>query len=619
MVDAVHGDVNIRKDVPTAAEPVIKQEPQEDALWPADETRRIRTPNGPPPHLSKGTSRPIPQPEGFKLFQGMAAPLNSNASGTLPTTRARPPPGREERPSPPPSELNGAKYDLSLPTDSEVRIKSEFGLVNEMGTPTQIASTALPGTIQSSRERTTSPSPAHLFPAVGVNSNRLDNAEAFVAERVLRRAASHEWQRRSPPPRRAGSPVRSNCESLSFGGPLPPPPLPVVDVAYEVHSAVLKQLQMEYAEGQTELYKLEAQYAEVAEISDRLARDVDELSQILASKKASLERTLKDRHGLEGLLIFMRRKQMQKKEEWSIGLRKAEEMRKRYPAEFLTTGPSRSRAVTVPPATLPRTMSGPLEPVHDSAETVFASSVRGDSNSRPCAGSSKPDDRQEEPFTMRQHHAAGTVSVGTFKRSRSTDGEGGGVPLGGRPDSIESIGGDPPAGAILHFRQVSGNGEICFKYNQAECPEGQNCSRRHVCVACMGSHPFYVCAAKRTSCFRFNNEECGPHCHREHRCLRCASGQHRLPECHIPPAPENGIEYCLTWNSSQNCHSGPNCERRHQCLRCRGSHAVIICPENVLNYFQTVDGRVTTTLPVARQMMPCLGREEHGSKRSRLE
>ncbi|TPX62038.1 hypothetical protein SpCBS45565_g07080 [Spizellomyces sp. 'palustris'] len=471
MLDAVHDDANIRKDVPTAAEPVIKQEPQEDALWPADKTRRIRTPTRPPPHLSQVTSRPIPQQEKFRLLQGMSAPLDSSASGTVSTMRAQLPPGRGERTSSPSSKLNGGKYDLGLPADSEVRIKSEFGLVNEMGTPAGIVSTALPATTQKSRERTTSPSPAHLFPAVGVNSNRLDDATAFVAERALRRAASNEWQRRSPPPRRAGSPMRSNCESLSFG-PSPLPPLPVVDVAYEVHSALLKQLQMEYTESETELYKLEAKYAEVAEIADRLARDVEELTQILASKKASLERTLKDRHGWEGVLIFMRRKQMQKKEEWSIGLRKAEEMRKRYPAEFLTTGPSRSRAVTVPPTTLPRTMSGPLEPVHNSAETVFASSVHGDSNSRPCAVSSKLDDRQEEPFKMRQRNPAGTVSIGALKRSRSIDGEGGGVPLGGRPDSIESIGGDPPAGTILHIRQVSGNGEICFEYNQAECPEG---------------------------------------------------------------------------------------------------------------------------------------------------
>ncbi|KAJ3015137.1 hypothetical protein HKX48_004758 [Thoreauomyces humboldtii] len=155
-----------------------------------------------------------------------------------------------------------------------------------------------------------------------------------------------------------------------------------------------------------------------------------------------------------------------------------------------------------------------------------------------------------------------------------------------------SMNGEPQT---VRSRTVSG--EPCLAYNLTGC-DNANCPLVHACVACGLAHTYILCTTKRTSCFRFNNEEAcaAPPCRREHRCLRCASTSHRWLECDVPPADDCGVEYCLTWNSSRNCHSAPRCDRRHQCLRCSGPHAVIACPDNAAAYLkpQIPDGLART-------------------------
>ncbi|KAI8907641.1 hypothetical protein DFJ77DRAFT_474723 [Powellomyces hirtus] len=438
--------------------------------------------------------------------------------------------------------------------------------------------------------------------------------------------------------------------------PPPPrgfPPLPLVDVAYEVHMALLKRVEREYHEDKEELSEIETQHSTLAKDTDLVSQEVQELKRQLETKEAALNKGRSQMNELEGMVKYLTRRLKLRKESWKLGTIKAEEMRKRQQAVQMAGATPQSDApknlVTAPQSNVSyespekRRRPSAMDVVEESARTQTASLQRGTgthNNSGPVVirarngsggaivaplataspaasasangkrAQSAGDERVDSATVLSATHERTLLPVPgdnhPIARPRSTS---------GTQQQMALTTTAPATPMTTHSRQQSASGasgpngvhDICFDYNRSECRHNSKtstCQHRHVCIICLAPHPFYVCTAKRTSCFRFNNEECSSQCHREHRCLRCAAGTHRWLECMVPPAPENGLEYCLTWNSSQNCHSGPKCERRHQCLRCRGSHAVIICPENVPNYFDTLDGRFLPQLPPPLQRIP---------------
>lgn len=607
-------------------DPKIKLEPQENKPLPNPDTQKPPSESSFPAQLlSQLTSKKLDNQDILKLLSGMstsalakvvgARDSNTLSNGTASSKRVNDN-NRGNKSSPTPSlsesvatkasrrgsgsinmDQNGTSKAHAIENTKparrssqtlEAKVKEEprapNGPRNVNGDNRHTVDSEHPNTIKAPRDRTTSPSPASNGrtrvtsrdgnpPSTGDRHGSIAERQGSIALNESPKRGNKVNTASVPPPQDGRHTVR----------PPPFPPLPVVDVAYEVHVALLKQVEREYNEGKAELFEIEAQCTEVVQNMDRLSRDVHDLTQALEAKKAALDRCRKDKNELEGMIKYSKRQLALKKEVWNVGKEKGEEMRRRSAAVPLG-GPLQPGPAHIPPAD-PRAAGPNLE---------RKKSVLGGL-----------EQRRDEVLLIPERERFDTIASSAEKRSRSIDEDRGDLLTLAKAGGGSLV--DPRMGPSLHSRQTSGTREICFEYNRAECRHA-SCARRHVCVACNGSHPFYVCTAKRTSCFRFNNEECGPQCHREHRCLRCASGEHRWLECHIPPAPENGIEYCLTWNSSQNCHSGPNCERRHQCLRCRGSHAVIICPENVPNYFETYDGRFMPTMPG-----PMLGTHIHPS------
>jgi hypothetical protein len=59
---------------------------------------------------------------------------------------------------------------------------------------------------------------------------------------------------------------------------------------------------------------------------------------------------------------------------------------------------------------------------------------------------------------------------------------------------------------------------------------------------------------------------------------------HRLPSCGVPP--QVGNEFCFAYNCCGFCKIQDTCTRQHKCIRCRGSHASIMCPENIVTMFK---------------------------------
>ncbi|KAI8854912.1 hypothetical protein BC829DRAFT_105036 [Chytridium lagenaria] len=129
----------------------------------------------------------------------------------------------------------------------------------------------------------------------------------------------------------------------------------------------------------------------------------------------------------------------------------------------------------------------------------------------------------------------------------------------------------------------------CIFYQGGQC-DGSVCgiNSPHVCIRCHEAHPAILCKKDRNVCVKWNMDDCGPVCHREHRCLRCASLDHTLRNC--PMRPINTAEYCFAWNSAGTCRI-VDCRRQHECIRCGTSHPAIICPENLDQYLLEYLGR----------------------------
>ncbi|KAJ3114885.1 hypothetical protein HDU96_001503 [Phlyctochytrium bullatum] len=73
------------------------------------------------------------------------------------------------------------------------------------------------------------------------------------------------------------------------------------------------------------------------------------------------------------------------------------------------------------------------------------------------------------------------------------------------------------------------NATACVAYQRIQCPLSQkDCPSLHVCIRCQGPHPVIMCKKDRNVCVKWNMEDCTSACHREHRCLRCASKEHTL-------------------------------------------------------------------------------------------
>ncbi|KAJ3219101.1 hypothetical protein HDU67_002757 [Dinochytrium kinnereticum] len=122
----------------------------------------------------------------------------------------------------------------------------------------------------------------------------------------------------------------------------------------------------------------------------------------------------------------------------------------------------------------------------------------------------------------------------------------------------------------------------CVAYQKIQCPlSTKDCPSLHACIRCNGAHPVIMCKKDRNVCVKWNMEDCASACHREHRCLRCASKEHTLRVC--PIRPLGGAEFCFAWNSAGTCRI-MDCRRLHECIRCGTSHPSIICPENLDNY-----------------------------------
>ncbi|KAJ3117748.1 hypothetical protein HDU96_005713 [Phlyctochytrium bullatum] len=129
----------------------------------------------------------------------------------------------------------------------------------------------------------------------------------------------------------------------------------------------------------------------------------------------------------------------------------------------------------------------------------------------------------------------------------------------------------------------------CIFYQGGQC-SGNVCGMKspHVCIRCNENHPVILCKKDRNVCVKWNMEDCGLGCHREHRCLRCASQDHTLRAC--PIRPLSAAEYCFAWNSAGTCRI-VDCRRLHECIRCGTSHPAIICPENLDNYLMEYMGK----------------------------
>ncbi|KAI9094885.1 hypothetical protein DFS34DRAFT_627570 [Phlyctochytrium arcticum] len=333
--------------------------------------------------------------------------------------------------------------------------------------------------------------------------------------------------------------------------PSPPPPLPVVDVALEVHLALMQKIENEYKSGKSELFGLEQQHAEIGTYTTKLSKEIEELTLTLQAKKTILEKRLMERGSLEAVIKFLRLQLMAKKADWTRDREKAKEMRNRV----------------MEANNFPQTKHAPQQ--------------------------QQQSQRLETPVSRQSRNAApaSEASANDLPSSNSTINQFSKRP---RPAENDQFGGTDTARVATYNQHPSSEHDVCYAFNHDECASGSTCPKRHVCIACSGPHKFYSCPTKRSICFRFNNAQCTLICNREHRCLRCGSGNHAWQFCPVAALPPNGSEHCLIWNASVNCHQGINCDRKHQCVRCGGSHAVIHCPENVVNYFNSTDGRTRT-------------------------
>ncbi|KAI8823464.1 uncharacterized protein EV422DRAFT_356590 [Fimicolochytrium jonesii] len=522
--------------------------------------------------------------------------------------------------------------------DGLLRIKVEpmdVDIAESDQVPHQAASRELRGRQHSvrdaraSRERTTSPSidssapwsSSTVSPGKSQSSPRRESSCVSVPFAANQKTQSKEPSATSPiypPGLEPAHLTLPNGDKSSWK----PGPIPIVDVALETHRAVMRRMRYDRKSEESELAIVDRQKAEIEKDIERLKEDIKVLREQLDKKEAALARKQGGIHEMNGIRKYVELRVEISDKEYESALAYEKLLMER------PFGPDRLKPLEKPDQT---PVSAPSAPAVDAPKAAShlpqkekqsavtpasrriplrkTSDASTEERARTSPASVEPPRTELAGAAEKQHAVVPHAAAIPNKRARSPDNDRD-VRVERRPSTVPPAGYDPRVGPFSHSRQGSGPSNICYDYNRSEC-RSQGCTFRHLCVACGGHHPFHACNNKRTSCFRFNNEECGQQCHREHRCLRCAAGDHRWLDCDIPPPSEPGIEYCLTWNSSRNCHSGPTCERRHQCLRCLGNHAVIVCPENVGNYFDTIDGRylaggmqpVGPTPPVPMNMM----------------
>jgi hypothetical protein len=105
---------------------------------------------------------------------------------------------------------------------------------------------------------------------------------------------------------------------------------------------------------------------------------------------------------------------------------------------------------------------------------------------------------------------------------------------------LRSAAGSPPPNMM-----PTSSSHSCINFQKGQCgaSSSRDCRHQHVCIRCGGSHPVILCKKDRNVCVKWNMEECSSTCHREHRCLRCASREHTLRVC--PIRPLGGAEFCF--------------------------------------------------------------------------
>ncbi|KAJ3079906.1 hypothetical protein HK102_003439 [Quaeritorhiza haematococci] len=303
---------------------------------------------------------------------------------------------------------------------------------------------------------------------------------------------------------------------------------------YELEESLLRRLEREYMEDKRQVFSFETKWQLAQTDSERLQRQVDELEQQLQLKRESFEKVNKDRQEYESMWRFLSRRLDDKKDMIKEKQAKLDLLR----------------------SSLSSRLDQNLDPL---LVGMTRSEDRGDHD--------LGFDLTRRLMEERGFSSSSDLNV-LLKRSRDNS-------LEDRSRSSASIASTPSEHGTSR--------DVCFNFNRTSCRRN-DCPRQHICIICSGQHPILSCQKERNICVKWNMESCTGTCHREHRCLRCASKEHRLLDCPIPHMI--GGEFCFAWNSSNASCKLAACHRQHRCMRCKGPHPVLICPENSEIYFE---------------------------------
>ncbi|KAJ3039495.1 hypothetical protein HDV00_012175 [Rhizophlyctis rosea] len=371
------------------------------------------------------------------------------------------------------------------------------------------------------------------------------------------------------------------------------PPIP--NLSLEIQLEIMKRIDVERAELNAEVGLYEGKLRTANNTCDKLWGEVQQITAMLNAKKEEWEAEVGEKHKIEGMLRLLTKQLLANEDGMKAGRKKLEEFKRPEGMANGTSDGGHTRSSFGEEGRKASTWS----------DTTLSSKYGDDEASRRRLSQASGSDVDYK------HHPGRRMEMEVDRsadRRRSWQGRDDrdlplkrpapdgpedryrAGPSGGPPPFSRFPGPQPPPAS----RNIPLRG-LCLDYNRdGVCPKERRCPLRHTCIICSGYHPYIECTAKRQICFKWNQGDtdgCAPTadllCQREHRCLRCGAWGHRIIRCNVVPPPGGrGTEVCLAWNSDLRACSTAQCHRLHRCVRCKGEHKVLLCPENVGQYYE---------------------------------